>query len=178
MLQARSIAEARLFMSLEPCACGHRGFEHPSKIVAHGERLAAVASGYCESCGTMRSFELMLADARVPDGAWGNAEPSTLIDAGGWLALADHFGAQVPASIERLDRDVRDQARANLQRGIAAVGEILKFFPAGAAEPPRSAFFTPRGLEIYVADRRRFTRDRLQVLIEAWRELADSFVEN
>ena len=59
-----------------------------------------------------------------------------------------------------------------------AVKEVLKFFPAGASEPPRSAFFTARGLEVYVADRARFKRDRLDVLIEAWRELADSFVEN
>ncbi len=47
-------------MTLEPCgSCGHQGFEHASKIVAHGDRLAAVASGYCESCGTPAAASAM-----------------------------------------------------------------------------------------------------------------------
>lgn len=166
-------------MNREPCpSCGHRGFDHPSKIVAHGDRLGAAAEGYCAGCGAQRTFALLLSDERVPDGAWGNDEPSTLIDAGEWLALADQFGAIVPATIENLDRDARNEARANLAKGIAAVGEVLKFLPPDAFEPPRSAFFTARGLEVYVADRARFHRDRLEVLLEAWRDLADSFVEN
>ena len=179
MQEARSITEARLFMEREPCpSCGHRGFGHPSKLVEKGERLAAVASGYCPSCGTQRAFELLLGDERVPDGAWGNAARSTLIDAGEWLAIADDFGALVPAEIETLDRGARELARANLAKGIAAVEEVLKFFPPGSDELPRDAFFTKRGLELYLAAPVRYRRERLDVLLDAWRELAESFIEN
>jgi hypothetical protein len=179
MQEARSITEARLYMEHEPCpACGHRGFGHPSKIVARGDRLAAAASGYCPGCGTQRTFELVLADERVPEGAWGNQAPSTLIDAGEWLEIADDFGARVPAEIGTLDRGARDLARTDLARGIAAVEEVLKFFPEGADELPRTSFFTRRGLERYLAAPARFRRDRLEVLLDAWRELAESFVEN
>ena len=179
MQEARSISEARLFMEHEPCpSCGHRGFGHPRKIVAIGERVAAAASGYCPSCGTERKFELLLGDERVPEGAFGNRAPSTLIDAGEWLAIADAYGALVPAEIETLDARDRELARTNLAKGIAAVEEVLKFVPAGADEPPRSAFFTSRGLDVYLAAPVRFKRARLDVLLDAWRELAESFVEN
>ena len=114
----------------------------------------------------------------MPDGAWGNATPSTLIDAGEWLAIADDFGARVPAEIHGLDGGEREAARVNLAKGIAAVEEVLKFVPAGADEPPQSAFFTPRGLGVYLDARDRFRRERLEVLLDAWRELADSFAEN
>ena len=179
MLEARSIAEARLYIEHEPCpTCAHRGFGHPAKLVEHGDRLAAKASGYCPSCGEHRAFELLLADERVPPMAWGNQTPSTLIDAGEWLAIADDFGARVPAEIAGLDRGARERAREDLAKAIAAVEEVLKFLPAGSSEPPRTAFFTARGLETYMADRKRFARDRLEILAETWRELAVSFIEN
>jgi len=173
------MSEARVYMEREPCAlCGQSGFAYPSKLVERGDRLAVVANGYRASCGTDRKFELLLADERVPNGAWGNQTPSTLIDAGEWLEIADEYGAKVPAEIETLDPQQRELARANLAKGIAAVEEVLKFFPAGSDEPPRDALFTKRGLERYLADRIRFRRDRLEVLLEAWRELASSFIEN
>jgi hypothetical protein len=162
MLRARSLAEARLYIASQPCrGCGARDFAEPSRIVERGDRLGVACAGYCPKCGAARSFELELADARVPHDAWGGADASTLVDAGEWMGLADRYAERAPV------------ARADLTLAIAALGEVLKFYAPGAADPPRSAFFTHAGRTTYIADPRRFARARIDVVLAAWRELAD-----
>ncbi len=153
MREARSIAEARLFIGREPCAgCGAVGFAEPSRIVEHGERLGVACSGFCPSCGVQRTFELLLGEERVPPLALGNAAPSSLIDAGEWLLLADDLAA-----------------RSDVGKAIAALEEVLKFYDTGAAEPPLSAFFTATGRAAYRADAGRFARFRIEAVLDAWR---------
>lgn len=154
MLRARSIIEARQFAELQPCeGCGRDGVAPPFTIEARGEALTVTSSDYCAACGTLRRFELLLADERVPPGAWGNAEPSTIIDAGQWLALADRL---LPSDLSR----ARD-----------ALAEMLKFIPADAREVPRSAFFTSEGRRMYASDPVRFGRERITMTIRAYEDL-------
>jgi uncharacterized protein YjbI with pentapeptide repeats len=171
VLRARSLAEAKLFVAEQPCPkCGARGFAEPSRLVERGGALAVACEGYCPRCGALRVFELGLAEARVPPNAWGNADASTLIDAGEWMALADRWAEGVP--VTPADAPARARARADLARAIAALGEVVKFIPDGADAPPKSAFFTSPGREVYLADPRRFARARVVVVVEAWRDLA------
>jgi hypothetical protein len=173
MREARSIAEARLYIARQPCrACGATGFAEPSRIVEHGERLCVACRGYCPKCGAERAFELALGEERVSPLALGNAAPSTLIDAGEWIELADEIGARVPGSAAGLDPAQRAAARAELVRAIAALEEVLKFYEPGATQPPPSAFFTETGRRVYRADGRRFARFRIDAVLEAWRALA------
>jgi hypothetical protein len=176
MLHARSLAEARLFMELDPCSsCRQTGFAEPSRIVERGDQLAVAVRGYCPACGADRAYEIMLGEERVPPHAFGNATPSTLIDAGGWMALANERSARVPATLTGLDAAARERARADLALAIAAIGEIGKFIPAGAESVPRDGFFTATGRRAMLADPRQFTRLRLDAIAEAWRQLMISY---
>jgi hypothetical protein len=173
MREARSIAEARLYIARQPCeGCAATGFAEPSRIVERGERLGVSCNGYCPRCGAERSFELALGEERVPPLALGNAAPSSLLDAGEWIELADEIGSRVPGSAEGLDPAQRSAARAELVHAIAALEEVLKFYEPGAAEPPMSAFFTATGRRVYLADAGRFARFRIDAVLEAWRALA------
>lgn len=153
MREARSIAEARLYIGREPCpGCGAVGFSEPSRIIERGERLGVACSGYCPTCGALRELELLLGEERVPPLALGNAAPSSLIDAGEWLLLANEHAEN-----------------AELSKAIAALAEVLKFYEDGAAEPPMSAFFTAAGRAAYRADAGRFSRFRIEAVLDAWR---------
>jgi hypothetical protein len=173
VLRARSMAEARLYMDLQPCSgCARRGFAEPGRLVEHGESLAVDSRGYCPRCGAARSFTLLLADERVAPRGFGNADASTLIDAGEWLLLAEELGTRVPAAAEALDREGRARARAELERALAALAEVVKVIPAGAERPPAAAFFSERGVQAHRDQPGRFTRTRLEATRQVWRALA------
>ncbi len=173
MLRARSMSEVRLYMDLQPCpGCGHHGFTAACDVVERGDDLAAVSRGYCPNCGKERRFELLLDDDPVPGGGFGGERPSTIIDAGQWLALADDSSRRVPGSAAGLDGDARRRAVTELQRALAALDEVTKFLPAGADRLPTSAFFSTPGKKVYLAEPGRFQRARLEATRQAWRELA------
>lgn len=154
MLRARSILEAMQYAELQPCkACGSVGFVPAFEIEERDEALIATGRQYCPVCGARRQLELLLAEERVPPDAWGNTDASSIIDAGQWLALSDRL------------------LTSNLQRARDAVVEVLKFIPADAQEPPRSAFFTADGRKMYSNDPSRFHRERLAIAQAAYEEL-------
>jgi hypothetical protein len=173
MQRARSLAEARLFIDRQPCArCQRRGFAEPSLIVERGEDLAVACRGYCPGCGAERSFEILLADARVSPGAWGGDDPSTLLDAGQWLVIAEERATAVPAAVAALADPERARAAADLRVAIGAIAEVLKFIPAGDDRVPKTALFSTEGRELYLADPGRFSRLRIDAVLAAWRALA------
>ena len=95
----------------------------------------------------------MLADECVSPDAWGNADPSTIIDAGQWLTLSDRLLA------------------SDLASACDALRELEKFIALCATEPHRTAFFTPEGRALYVRQRARFQCDRLALAIAAYEDL-------
>jgi hypothetical protein len=168
------MAEARLYMNLEPCpACDHRGFDAQGDLVEHGDDLAVTSRGYCPACGVERRFDLLLGESLTR--GYGGAEPSTLIDAGEWLDLADQLSRAVPADPTGLDAAARARGGAQLEQAIAAVDEVVKFIGDGEERAPRTSFFTARGKEVYLREPGRFERRRLEAVQAAWRELAQRF---
>jgi hypothetical protein len=61
-------------------------------------------------------------------------------------------------------------ARHALSVAVAAMEEILKFVPDGAARVPAGEFRTTRGREVYDAEPGRFERERLVIVRDTYRD--------
>ena len=77
----------------------------------------------------------------------------------------------MPATGAGLSAEARAQAVRELALAIQAIDEILKFIPAGDERPPRSAFFTSEGRQVFLAEPARFGRARLRAVRDSWKEL-------
>jgi hypothetical protein len=179
LLSPRSVAEAQLYMELDPCRqCGAM-WQIPagSTVLVEGE-LASRYAGPCPDCGSGREFVFRLPDSeRFPD----EEEPSfgdgrsELVDAGEWLWVADMIGHSVPAEPAGVAPEQREQARFDLRAAAAAVSEAMKFIPAGAEMVPPEALWSERGLGVYRAEPGRFRRARLELARCTYREFAERF---
>ncbi len=179
---ARTNAEAHLYMELTPCeTCGEREFDPTDTIIVADGDLASRYSGTCPRCGVYREFVFRLPDEElIPDpeeptfGA--DDGPSTLIDAGEWLWVADMIARANPAEPEdAMTADERRQVRIELRTAAAAVGEAAKFVPPGADAVPADAVWSARGRAVYQDEPGRFRLSRLQVVQRTYRGLADRF---
>src|SRR2546423_5039874 len=178
ILRARSNAEAHLYMELNPCAvCGELDVAPGSTITEVDGRLVTRFAGPCPGCGTARDFAFHL-PAEEPfqdeeEPAFGDDEPSTLVDAGQWLWVADLIGQSLPADETGMTPEQRQRARFDLRIAAAAVTEAARFLPGHADAVPVEALWTERGRSVYREDPARFRRLRLEAAHRAYRELAD-----
>jgi hypothetical protein len=165
-------------MDLHPCpACGSVDVSWESTLVDGGSRRYA---GACGGCGAAREFVFGEPDPSVfiPDFepvVFGGQDPSVLIDAGEWMWVGD-LSAQVATGVvvDPYGATVPDQqARESLAVAVAAMNEILKFLPDGAAEVPESAFWSDRGREVRAAAPGRFQRRRLHIVRDSYRDRLD-----
>jgi hypothetical protein len=87
LLPARSRIECLVYLELHPCGCGAAGFDRARhRSVTAGDLLVASYEGNCPQCGTARAFRFaMPADAPQPP-AFGDAEPSQIIEPHEFLA--------------------------------------------------------------------------------------------
>ncbi|WP_326550372.1 hypothetical protein [Micromonospora sp. NBC_01813] len=176
---ARSSAEARLYVELQPCDCGEARFEPQVEVVALADGdLATRYHGTCPSCGVEREFVIRLpADPAPATGSsyggfsYGGPEPSQLIDPGQWLAVADQYADLVPADLAALDPAQRRRATVALSRAVAALDEVRKFIPADASEVPAHAFTSDAGRRLQRREPGRFRRDRLTALRDTYTTL-------
>jgi hypothetical protein len=151
---ARTIAEARLYMDLQPCeACGYLGFTGSMATA----RAVARFSGQCPRCKTVREFMFRLPDR--PYEGFGGTDPSELLDPGEWLVVADLAARHSPVP------DAADYALA-----AAAIDEVLKFIPAGASAVPPEALHTTAGRAAYELEPGRFQRSRLAAVADGYRK--------
>jgi hypothetical protein len=164
---ARSNAEAHLYMSMNACACGETRFTGRPKsavMTADGE-LASRYDATCAGCGTARRFDFRLPATILPPLAqgvrFGGDEPSELLDPGEWLLVADDHAQRVPAAGAGPTIAGGGEPERALAVAIAALDEILKFFPPGAEECPAEAFSSVRGKAAHAAEPARFQRARL-----------------
>jgi hypothetical protein len=161
---ARSRDEAWLFLELTACGCGAVAAEwrHGTGLV-DGE-LVSVYDAICPACGADREYMFALPDHETPGTYpnFGGTEPSQLIDAGRWLALADQLAGSLPAD----DPETVTQA---MNLAAAAVAEVIKFIPPGATAVPPDAFWTPEGQATRAEDPARFTLPRLQITHATYR---------
>jgi hypothetical protein len=172
---ARSAAEADLFVTLRPCACGESDFD---PVIGMGEDAQGSLlryTGRCVSCGHDRTFLFR----QKPYTTWPSRtqwadgpEPSQLIDAGEWLWLAESLVADYPVSNGCLVAEDPEQLKDDLTMAAAAVEEVMRFLPPGADTVPDSAFWTERGRDVRALDPGRFRRYRLEAIREAYRSAA------
>lgn len=147
-LPARSHAEAHLYMDLHPCRCGEPLVGRQSSVVARGDDLVMVYTGTCAGCGAAWRFEFTLPEEMIRPSnppRYGGDAPSAIIDAGQWLAVAEHM---------------RDEPGLAL----AAIDEVLKFIPPGQDRVPEAAVFTPDGRARYRSEPSSFQRSSLEAL--------------
>lgn len=180
MLEARSNAEAHLYMDLHPCACGEPQFERHSMLVEHKGQLISIYEGPCKGCGAVRRFEIRMPDELPPFGdgvVYGGAEPSMIIDPGQFLAVSDEHAKRAPASVSGLSQKQRQVAIRNLQIAIAALEEVLKFIPEGADRVPEAAFHSAQGRRVYKREPGRPTRARLEAVLAVYRKTLRDYGE-
>lgn len=131
-------------------------------VFVDGE-LCSNYSGTCPRCGMHRAFTFRLPEqTRLPverDVVFGDSDPSELLDAGEWLAVAD-------LAAGRPDADDEDIALA-----AAAIDEVLKFVPEGADAVPEEALRTEDGRQVYAREPGRFRRNRLEAVAATYRRL-------
>ena len=175
LLLARTSREAHLHMDLHPCRCGDARRPADSAVLELDGALASRYSGSCPSCGTHREFLFRLPDDVVtaPPGVvrFGDGTPSELLDPGEWLWVADRYATAAPADPARLDPNGARAARRALAYAAAAMAEVLAFVPAGADAVPAGAFRSERGRAVYGAEPGRFSRARLEVVRDTYRDL-------
>ena len=111
------------------------------------------------TCGTARRFEFALDDEIVPFDVFGGARPSSILDAGQFLAIADAHSKVMPATAHHLDR------------AIAALAEVIKLIPEGADRVPAESVTSPQGRAIYEREPGRFRRARLEAVLGVYRSL-------
>src|SRR4051812_12906365 len=175
-LYARTFDEANLYMDLRPCECGEVDFNPESGLsTVRGVRTLRCA-GDCVTCGTAREFVFELPAELPPFGAgvtYGPAgEPSRLLDAGEWLAVAglmDRMAAGVqgddpaldPSQLSGLSDDALTGIYDLLGSALAAVEEAAKFLPAGADRVPDRGVWTDTGRMVRELAPERLTRTGL-----------------
>ncbi|MFJ4658127.1 hypothetical protein ACIP5Y_43245 [Nocardia sp. NPDC088792] len=172
---ARTNAEARLYLTLQPCpTCGETRCQYRSAVINIDGLLASRYTGQCPTCGTAREYEFLLPDEILPPPAdsvrFGAGDPSQLLDPGVWLWYSDVAIRQVPANPAGLDAEARRKSRHALATALAAVEETLKFLPPGVDRIPESAFTSQRGIDTYRQEPGRFTRPRLEALRDTYAE--------
>jgi hypothetical protein len=177
---ARTNAEEHLYMEINACACGETQFDPPSTVVLVEDVLASRFSGACPRCGTQREFlfrmpeEIVLPNSdRIQFGV--GEQASELIDPGEWLMVADEIASRVPADVDAVAEELRQQVRMDLTAAVAALDEVLKFVPPDGDRVPEEAFWTDRGKAVYHAEPGRFRRLRLTARCAAYLELIDAW---
>lgn len=103
---------------------------------------------------------------------FGGDEPSEIIDAGQWLALADVASKSVPATPPARPEERHRHFHA-MQNAVFALEEVLKFIPSGEQFVPDSAIWTAEGQAIRVREPGRFRRLRLEAVLKAYRGILE-----
>jgi hypothetical protein len=153
-LPARSPAEAELYLRMLPCErCGERdtAWEYSAQFPAGGG-FGDEYRGECATCGQLRFAQFTAggdgpaeapstaAGDGPPETRFGGGQPSRLLDAGQWLAVAD--GVWEAA-------DEAGEASADLAGYVRdAYLEAMKFLPPGADRLPDSALFSEMGRQV------------------------------
>jgi hypothetical protein len=177
LLKIRSVAEEHLYMDLHPCACGEADWRQLKGVQRYADNeLVKAFEGPCPRCGTPREFLFIVPETPffAPLG-YGGPEPSSILDAGQFLAESDRLVRLVPASLAGLDEAARKQAQSRMAWGVAALEEVLKFIPAGADAVPESALISPESVRFSREMPGQFRGLRLEARLQAYRDILRKF---
>jgi hypothetical protein len=172
VLDARSIQEARLYLDLHPCTCGHTdGFDPELSLELLDGRQVARYSGVCAGCGRRRQYEFALLPPVTGGAEYGGAEPSRIVDAGEFLWVSDSATDRALSLVDLADERSRSAAHTSFAVAIAALEEVLKFVTAGATGIPAERMRSELGRRMYDANPDRFQLERLnrrrEMLVDA-----------
>ncbi|MFF0341130.1 hypothetical protein [Kribbella sp. NPDC004875] len=158
---ARTPTEVMLYLDLTPCPdCGsHEAAWADRRTEVDGEPVIRYA-GACAGCGAQREY--LFSPPSNESAAFGGSEPSELIDAGQWLAVADRIAGEVAVG----DRSAA--ARRVMALARQAVEEVVKFVPADLDAVPDDAFWTADGRATRALDPGRFRLERLLVIRDSY----------
>jgi len=170
---ARTNREAELVVVRDPCpTCGRNATVWRHELIDRDGELLTLFRGACRSCGSPRHALFRLPERETLGGGldrrFGGPEPSQIFDAGEWMAYSDVCGVDARDMITS-GADARQIAAAVVD-GVAAAYEVLKFIPPDADDLPESALFTFFGRAYYDRDPLRFSRRRLELLLDLYRE--------
>ncbi|BCY06442.1 hypothetical protein [Actinoplanes sp. L3-i22] len=165
---ARTRREARLYLDLIPCECGHLGLEARGEPVrledgTPGRRYV----GRCVGCQREREHVFRIPEisqdvSTLDEVVYGlGGRTSELLDPAQWLWAAQRYAAAVPPDADRLPEADRAASRAWLMAAVAAVGEVEKFVPEDADGVPPTAFWNAAGRAWYDREPYAFQVDRL-----------------
>jgi hypothetical protein len=164
---ARTRDEAHLYLELHPCPdCGAADAPWEQALVEVDGEIASSYAAICPGCSAEREYLFGVPARQTAVEEWpafGGSEPSEILDAGQWLAVADTAAASVPTDPVEADRV--------LAIAQAAVAEVIKFVPAGADAVPDDEFWTPQGQAVLAAEPARFRLDRLLLTRDTYARL-------
>jgi hypothetical protein len=152
-LEARTLAEAYVYLETQLSGSAPLDFDEYTQIVeGPGNDWTLVFDGAYE--GRHYHYEIWYPDRPFDDDGrvvYGyGPEPSTIVDAGYWLAFSVTGAALVTVALEELadlapDPATYEQLVLGLMRADAMLAEVLKFIPPGAGEVPDTGFWTDLG---------------------------------
>jgi hypothetical protein len=177
VLPVRSHNEALVYILLRPCrACGADERDLTDELtVAEGDVLAEHTS-FCLRCQHIDRYTFRLPGVDPQDGesgvAFGGPEPSTIIDAGQWLAFADRTANSRPVEPDGLSLDDRADAALALRAAAEAVREVIKFIPADEDRVSYSSLWTAEGRAEFDKDPWRMSRQRMTAVADAYERAA------
>ncbi|MFD6099173.1 hypothetical protein ACFVWN_07935 [Nocardiopsis flavescens] len=163
MLEARSIAEAHLYLEIQVCeTCNLRwdGSQHSLRTL--GDRPVAVYSVSCSSCGAQRQWEFLMPREPLPPGALGGTEPSKIMDPGEFHAASDVYFALARDAVEQAVPGEYEKVAILLRRSIHALAEVPKFIPPAEDRVPAELIVSEVGRASYLRNPDRFVRDRIE----------------
>jgi hypothetical protein len=178
VLAARSHNEAVVYVLMRECrACGAGNRDLTDEFgTAEGATLTEYTA-FCRDCTHIDTYTFRLPESdpqnAVADVAFGGDEPSSIIDAGEWLAFADRTANGGPVEPTGLTPEQRADAALALHAAAAAVREVVKFIRPGEERVSMSALWTERGRAEFERDPWRMSRGRMGAVETAYREAAE-----
>lgn len=166
ILDARTTAEAHLYMDLRGCEPGGRAHA----LVAHGDDL--ISTYKCRCDGQPREFAFRVAE---PDPIGFGPGTSAIIGPGEFVAHADRLASSTPADPRQVPKEAHATARRRLELAAACLEQALRFAPTDADAVPATAFRTDTDRAIRDREPGRFSRARLEAVVRMYRELAARF---
>ncbi|WP_280398755.1 hypothetical protein [Nocardia carnea] len=173
MLTARTLVEARTYLSLLAAAAGAAEQGPPATSLIEGREAWTVQSAFGDV-----AVPYLSEDVSWKIGALYGLGISQLIDAGQWILVAETFASRaLEASMSYAGRPDQDRTivEQNWQFAAEALGEAMKFLPEGAQRLPERVFWSGLGERFAHEHPDRITRAQLVEDYEFYTGALDDF---
>jgi len=171
-----------VYVLMRDCrACGSRNRDVTDEFEARDGAAVTEYTSFCRDCTNIDRYVFRLPgtdpQAAATGVAFGDDEPSTIVDAGEWLVFADRTATGGPVDPDGLTGQQRADAALAMQAAAAAVREVVKFIRPGEQRVSVSALWTERGRAEYARDPWRMSHERMAAVEAAYREAAERLAD-